>query len=234
MVAGGSEGGSGSRGKGHGWKKERKGREVRGWVPRGEVIVECVGVLTHLTTASLAEDRFGVVQRDIPRILEALVAFLVAIEDAQAQLRAPPVKSNTNTNAAGSGNGRQQQEMPADERALIGVLETVEDALGVAREKDGEKGEGKGPVDAEEQADLAEARAVLGEVGDALTDGLSHITRTFGDKLRAFRFAPRTAARLGALWSLRRIYICNNIHSCYCSRIIGVGWGDGGRGNGKG
>ncbi|KAJ7026075.1 hypothetical protein C8F04DRAFT_1126563 [Mycena alexandri] len=222
MVAGGSEGGSGSRGKGHGWKKERKGREVRGWVPRGEVIVECVGVLTHLTTASLAEDRFGVVQRDIPRILEALVAFLVAIEDAQAQLRPPPVKSNTNTNAAGSGNA-QQPEMPADERALIGVLETVEDALGVAREKAGERGDGKGAVDAEEQADLAEARAVLGEVGDALTDGLSRITRTFGDKLRAFRFAPRTAARLGA------------IHSCHCSRIIGVGWGDaeGEMGNGR-
>ncbi|KAJ7779023.1 hypothetical protein B0H16DRAFT_1878634 [Mycena metata] len=186
MVAGGSEGGSG--GKGHGWKKERKGREVRGWVPRAEVVIECIGVLTHLTTASLAEDRFGVVQRDIPRILEALVAFLVAIEDAQAQLRPPPCAKS------GSGGG----ELPVDERALIGVLETVEDAVGVAREKDDGKAGGKGHVDAEEEADLAEARAVLGEVGDALTDGLSRITRTFGDKLRAFRFAPRTAARLGA------------------------------------
>jgi hypothetical protein len=31
----------------------------------------------------LTEDRYGVVQRDIPRILEALLAFLTALEDTQ-------------------------------------------------------------------------------------------------------------------------------------------------------
>ncbi|KAJ7256069.1 hypothetical protein C8J57DRAFT_1345084 [Mycena rebaudengoi] len=48
----------------------------------------------------------------------------------------------------------------------------------------------------EEEAELEEARAVLGEVGDALKDGLALIVRTFGDKIVAFRFPPRTAARL--------------------------------------
>jgi nucleoporin NDC1 len=45
-----------------------------------------------LTCASLDEDRFGVVQRDIPKILEALLSYLTAIEDFQAEVRAklPP------------------------------------------------------------------------------------------------------------------------------------------------
>ncbi|KAJ7026079.1 hypothetical protein C8F04DRAFT_1190885 [Mycena alexandri] len=70
-------------------------------------------------------------------------------------------------NAAGGGSG-QQREMRADseEHVLIGVLETVEDALGVAREKGDKDGEGTGHVDAEEGANLANARAVLGELGD--------------------------------------------------------------------
>ncbi|KAJ7176907.1 hypothetical protein C8R46DRAFT_1077674 [Mycena filopes] len=179
----GAVGTFGGGGHGHGWRRERKGREVRGWVPRGEVVVECIGVLTHLTTASLTEDRFGVVQRDIPRILEALVAFLVAIEEAQAQLRPQEPKTT------------QKEDLPEDERVLIGVVEAVEDAVGVTRDANGKGGR---RVDAELEADLAEARAVLGEVGDALTDGLARIARTFGDKLRAFRLPPRTAARLAA------------------------------------
>lgn len=36
--------------------------------------------------ASLTEDRYGIVQRDIPRILEALLAFLTALEDAQKEI----------------------------------------------------------------------------------------------------------------------------------------------------
>jgi hypothetical protein len=34
----------------------------------------------------LTEDRYGVVQRDIPRILEALLVFLTALEDAQKEI----------------------------------------------------------------------------------------------------------------------------------------------------
>jgi nucleoporin NDC1 len=36
--------------------------------------------------ASLSEDRYGNVQRDIPKILEALLSFLTAIEDYQMEL----------------------------------------------------------------------------------------------------------------------------------------------------
>lgn len=43
-------------------------------------------MLSRLVCASLTEDRYGVVQRDIPRILEALLAFLTALEDAQKEV----------------------------------------------------------------------------------------------------------------------------------------------------
>ncbi|KAJ7220832.1 nucleoporin protein Ndc1-Nup-domain-containing protein [Mycena pura] len=129
------------------WTQPRVGRTVAGWVPRKEVCVAAVGVLTHLTCASLAEDRFGSVQRDIPRVLEALLEFLGAVEAAQAEVR---------LDAGGNGQAA-----------------TPEGA-----------------------ADLDEARAVLGDLSDALKEGVARIVRTFGDKLRAFRFPPRTAARL--------------------------------------
>lgn len=44
-------------------------------------------VLSHLICGSLAEDRYGVVQRDIPRILEAMLSFLIAIEKYQATVK---------------------------------------------------------------------------------------------------------------------------------------------------
>ncbi|KAJ7256149.1 hypothetical protein B0H12DRAFT_1323042 [Mycena haematopus] len=190
------------------WTQERAGRAAAGWVPRREVVVEAVGVLTHLTCASLAEDRFGVVQRDIPRVMEALVAFLGAVEEAQAGLGPMP-------------EGGKEGEMPEAEKEVLGVLgvlgEVEREAGGGSRQggkegKEGKEGKGKGKgkrteeeerareerarARAVEAAHLEEARGVLGEVGDALTDGIARIVRTFGDKLRAFRFPPRTAARL--------------------------------------
>lgn len=43
-------------------------------------------MLSRLVCASLTEDRYGVVQRDIPRILEALLLFLTALEEAQKEI----------------------------------------------------------------------------------------------------------------------------------------------------
>ena len=45
-------------------------------------------VLSRLVCASLTEDRYGVVQRDTPKIIEALLSFLSALEDYQAELNA--------------------------------------------------------------------------------------------------------------------------------------------------
>jgi nucleoporin NDC1 len=44
--------------------------------------------LSHLVCASLAEDQYGVVQRDIPQILEALSSFLSAVEQYQSEIGA--------------------------------------------------------------------------------------------------------------------------------------------------
>lgn len=53
--------------------------------------------------ASLAEDRYGVVQRDIPKIVEALLSFLGALEEYQEELNKkyalPPAEELTGLSA---------------------------------------------------------------------------------------------------------------------------------------
>ena len=44
--------------------------------------------MSLLVCASLTEDQYGVVQRDIPKIIEAFLSFLSAIEDYQAEISA--------------------------------------------------------------------------------------------------------------------------------------------------
>lgn len=53
--------------------------------------------LSYFTCASLTEDRYGVVQRDIPKILEALVSFLLVTEEylAEISLKGVPPSSFT-------------------------------------------------------------------------------------------------------------------------------------------
>lgn len=87
------------------WTKERLGKVVEGYLPNRELdvlIVQGVSyrwrhviianvsvkVLTHLVCASLTEDRYGVVQRDIPKILEAMLSFLSEIEACQKEVNA--------------------------------------------------------------------------------------------------------------------------------------------------
>lgn len=96
------------------WTRERLGRVVEGSLPNRKMdilAIECAWLLfsavflpfltSHLcvhmlreialcafTCASLNEDRYGVVQRDIPRILESFTSFLQAIEEYQAHLNA--------------------------------------------------------------------------------------------------------------------------------------------------
>jgi len=59
--------------------------------------------LSQLVCASLSEDRYGVVQRDIPRILEAFLSFLSAIEEYQVEVNAkciPPTPEELSQNDA--------------------------------------------------------------------------------------------------------------------------------------
>lgn len=73
------------------WEKERLSRVVDACVQRREIDVLVITVLANLTCASLTEDRLGVVQRDIPKILEAFISHLVAVEEYRAEIQAWPV-----------------------------------------------------------------------------------------------------------------------------------------------
>ncbi|KDR79388.1 hypothetical protein GALMADRAFT_63284 [Galerina marginata CBS 339.88] len=68
--------------------EERTSKIVEATLPYRELDVAVIDVLSNLTCASLTEDRYGVVQRDIPRILEAMVSYLSAIEEYQVELTA--------------------------------------------------------------------------------------------------------------------------------------------------
>ncbi|KAI0254464.1 nucleoporin protein Ndc1-Nup [Lactifluus subvellereus] len=68
------------------WSRPRASRLAESVVPNRETDILIAEVLSRLVCASLTEDRYGVVQRDIPRILEALLAFLTALEEAQREI----------------------------------------------------------------------------------------------------------------------------------------------------
>ena len=42
--------------------------------------------MSYLVCASLTEDRYGIVQRDIPKILETFTSFLSAVEEYQLEI----------------------------------------------------------------------------------------------------------------------------------------------------
>lgn len=50
------------------------------------ILIARNAVLSYLTCASLTEDRYGVVQKDIPKILEAMVLLLSAVEEYKAEV----------------------------------------------------------------------------------------------------------------------------------------------------
>ncbi|KAG5644444.1 hypothetical protein DXG03_008539 [Asterophora parasitica] len=115
-------------------------------------------VLTHLVAASLTEDKYGVVQRDIPRILEALLSFLSAVEEYHSEIRASYVPPSPDATTPLSAEQVRELE--------------------------------------ERRVELERAGNVLVLVSDGLKAGVARIVRTFGDKLLAFKFPPRTAAKL--------------------------------------
>ncbi|KAF8310474.1 hypothetical protein DL93DRAFT_2084475 [Clavulina sp. PMI_390] len=62
-----------------------RGRKVDLWI---------IESLSYLTAFSLEEDAYGVVQRDVPRVLEALLAFTVALEAYTKELQEETLKSH--------------------------------------------------------------------------------------------------------------------------------------------
>jgi len=68
------------------WERERTSKVVQASLPFRELDVVVVEALSYLVCASLTEDQYGIVQRDIPKILETFTSFLSAIEEYQVQI----------------------------------------------------------------------------------------------------------------------------------------------------
>jgi len=76
-------------------------------------------VLSRLACASLKEDRYGVVQRDLPKILEAFLSFLATLEDYRAEI----VKTCPSHEEIAALTGKDQEDKL---RALQEITEAVE------------------------------------------------------------------------------------------------------------
>jgi len=138
--------------------RERLNKVVEVCVPNRELDALIIEALSHLVCTSLSEDRYGVVQRDIPRILEAFLSFLSAIEEYQVEVNAKYIPPTP-------------EELSQGNAKILEEKETI-------------------------RIEVARAGEVLSVVSDALKMGVSNISRTFGDKLVAFKFPPRTARKL--------------------------------------
>ena len=155
-------------------------------------------VLCRLVCASLAEDTFGVVQRDIPKILEALLAFLEALEEYQAELNAKYAMPSEDILA-----GLAPKEVAERETLVMEAARASEVCWVVT---DGEcplslSDRGRGSADLRFAFCLLSLRFLRwgargAHAHTAIKEGIVQIVRTFGEKLAAFKFPPRVAGKL--------------------------------------
>ncbi|KAK2467570.1 hypothetical protein APHAL10511_000425 [Amanita phalloides] len=68
------------------WTRERVHKVVENGLPNWELDLVVFQMLGHYVCASLAEDPYGAVQRDIPKILEAMVRFLGEVDKWRGEI----------------------------------------------------------------------------------------------------------------------------------------------------
>ncbi|KAJ3747284.1 nucleoporin protein Ndc1-Nup [Lentinula detonsa] len=107
------------------WREERLSKTVEGCIPFRELDVLTIEVLSHLVCASLSEDRYGVVQRDTPKVIEAMLSFLSAVEEYQIEVnalyKAPSSDANPSpTEIQESEAQRVEVEKGTDSLGLVG------------------------------------------------------------------------------------------------------------------
>lgn len=77
---------------------------------------------------SLAEDPYGVVQRDIPRILEALLSFLSAVEEYQSDIATQhPLPSQEEISNLSPKEIMEKQELALDIARANDALSEISD-----------------------------------------------------------------------------------------------------------
>ncbi|KAI0367282.1 hypothetical protein BV20DRAFT_970683 [Pilatotrama ljubarskyi] len=112
------------------WTRERVHKVAETSLPNRFMDALAAEVLCRLTCASLTEDRYGVVQRDIPKIVEALLSFLSALEEYQAELNAAYTLPPPDKLKELSPKELADKEMLALEASRAGeVLSVVSDAI---------------------------------------------------------------------------------------------------------
>lgn len=110
--------------------RERIHKRAEMSLPNRELDALVIESLSALVCASLAEDRYGVVQRDIPRILEAFLSFLQASEDYQNEVRVlyvPPTPEELTQ--ADSAVLRQKERTRVEVAKASEAIAVVVDAL---------------------------------------------------------------------------------------------------------
>ncbi|KAF9441903.1 hypothetical protein P691DRAFT_765765 [Macrolepiota fuliginosa MF-IS2] len=167
------------------WKIDRTSKIVEKALPSRELDIVVVEVISRLTCASLTEDRYGVVQRDIPRILEAFLSFLSAIEEYQIKVNSLYVAPKPDENLT----SKELQER-----------ETLRYEVEKAGEVLGAMADGTFYYTPSVQDETVIANQLMGVFAiclvSGLKEGVARIVRMFGDKLLAFKFPPRTAQKL--------------------------------------
>ncbi|GJE99489.1 nucleoporin protein Ndc1-Nup [Phanerochaete sordida] len=114
----------------HWWRRERVHKVVEAALPNRKLDGLAADALCSLVCASLAEDRYGVVQRDIPRILEALLSFLAAVEEYQSEIVAQhPLPSPEEMGQLSPKEAAEKQELALDLARAGDALSEVADPL---------------------------------------------------------------------------------------------------------
>ena len=86
-------------------------------------------VLSHLVCASLTEDKYGVVQRDMLKIIEAMLSFLSAVEDYHAEVKARYVSLEFEGQNVTLEELRKVEAMRVDVAAASEILVGVIDGM---------------------------------------------------------------------------------------------------------
>ena len=120
----------------------------------------------------MTEDRYGVVQRDIPKILEAMVSLLSAIEEYQREIDSQSQRAQSEPTSKGQASLHALAVEATKSKEILSYME------------DGES--------SSRQPTLLSFNTLL----PGLREGIARIVRTFGDKLLAFKFPLPVAQKL--------------------------------------
>lgn len=112
------------------WTRDRVNKLVEMSLPNRHLDALAISILSRLTCASLTEDSYGVVQRDIPKIIEALLSFLAAVEEYQAEISKTHVTPSPEELQNMSAKERQEKERLMTELEQAGqIFAEVNDGL---------------------------------------------------------------------------------------------------------